>query len=135
AVLGLLSEAAREHGLLCVIDAAHWLDRASAQALGFAARRLAVERIAIVFAAREMGQALQGLPEVDVEPLGHRDARALLESVLPSPLDDQVLERLIVETRGNPLALVELPRGLSSSQLAGGFGVPAGPMHSGIEES
>src|SRR2546430_5119505 len=125
AVLGLLSEAAREHGLLCVIDDAHWLDRASAQALGFAARRLAVERIEIVFAAREMGQALQGLPEVDVEPLGYRDARALLESVLPSPLDDQVLERLIVETRGNPLALVELPRDLTPSQLAGGFGVAA----------
>jgi DNA-binding CsgD family transcriptional regulator len=136
AVLGLLSEAARERGLFCVIDDAHWLDRASAQALGFAARRLAVERIAIVFAAREMGQALRGLPEVHVEPLGHRDARALLESVLPAPLDDQVLERLIVETRGNPLALMELPRGLTSSQLAGGFGVlAAAPMHAGIEES
>ena len=136
AVFGLLSEAAREHGLLCVIDDAHWLDRASAQALGFAARRLAVERIAIVFAAREMGQALQGLPEVDVEPLGYRDARALLESVLPSPVDDQVLERLIVETRGNPLALVELPRDLTPSQLAGGFGVAAAaPLHAGIEES
>jgi DNA-binding CsgD family transcriptional regulator len=119
-----------------VIDDAHWLDRASAQALGFAARRLAVERIAIVFATREVGQALRGLPEVHVEPLGHRDARALLESVLPAPLDDQVLERLIVETRGNPLALVELPRGLTSSQLAGGFGLlAAAPMHAGIEES
>jgi DNA-binding CsgD family transcriptional regulator len=136
AVLGLLSEAARERGLLCVIDDAHWLDRASAQALGFAARRLAVERIALLFATREVGQALRGLPEVHVEPLGHRDARALLESVLPAALDDQVLERLIVETRGNPLALVELPRGLTSSQLAGGFGVPAAaPMHAGIEES
>jgi DNA-binding CsgD family transcriptional regulator len=136
AILGLLSEAARERGLLCVIDDAHWLDRTSAQALGFAARRLAVERIAIVFAARETGQTLQGLPEVHVEPLGHRDARALLESVLPAALDDQVLERLIVETRGNPLALLELPRGLTSSQLAGGFGVPAAaPMHAGIEES
>jgi hypothetical protein len=85
AVLGLLSEAARERGLFCVIDDAQWLDRASAQALGFAARRLTVERIAIVFAAREMGEALRGLPEVHVEPLGHRDARALLESVLPAP--------------------------------------------------
>ena len=136
AVLGLLSEAARERGLLCVIDDAHWLDRASAEALGFAARRLAVERMAILFAARETGQALRGLPEIHVEPLGHRDARALLESVLPAPLDDQVLERLVVETRGNPLALVELPRGLTPSQLAGGFGVTAAaPMHAGIEES
>ena len=136
AVLGLLSEAARERALLCVIDDAHWLDRASAQALGFAARRLAVERIAMVFAARETGEALRGLPEVHVEPLGHRDARALLESVLPAPIDDQVLERLVVETRGNPLALMELPRGLTSSQLAGGFGgLAAAPMHAGIEDS
>jgi len=136
AVLGLLSEAARERGLLCVIDDAQWLDRASAQAIGFAARRLAVERIAIVFAAREMGEALRGLPEVHVEPLGHRDARALLESILPVPMDDPVLERLIVETRGNPLAMMELPRGLTSSQLAGGFGMPdAVPLHAGIEES
>jgi predicted ATPase len=122
AILGLLSEVARERALLCVIDDAQWLDRASAQVVGFAARRLAVERIAIVFAAREIGEALRGLPEVRLEPLGHRDARALLESVLPAPLDDQVLERLVIETRGNPLALLELPRGLTSSQLAGGFG-------------
>jgi DNA-binding CsgD family transcriptional regulator len=136
AVLGLLSEAARERALLCVIDDAQWLDRASAQALGFAARRLAAERIAIVFSAREMGVALRGLPELHLEPLGHRDARALLESVLSAPLDDQVLERLVVETRGNPLALVELPRGLTSSQLAGGFGLPAAvPVHAAIEES
>src|SRR5258706_960386 len=136
AVLGLLSEAARERGLLCVIDDAHWLDRASAQALGFAARRLAVERIAIVFAARDVGEALRGLPEVDVEPLGHRDARALLESVLPASMDDQVLERLILETGGNPLALLVLPSGLTPSKLAGGFGLPAAaPLHAGIEES
>ena len=91
---------------------------------------------AIVFAAREMAAALHGLPELHVEPLGHRDARALLESVLPAPLDEQVLERLIVETGGNPLALMELPRGLTSSELAGGFGVPtAAPVHAGIEES
>jgi DNA-binding CsgD family transcriptional regulator len=83
-----------------------------------------------------MSEALRGLPEVHVEILGHRDARALLESVLLAPIDDQVLERLIAETRGNPLALVELPRGLTPSQLAGGFGVPAAtPLHAGIEES
>ena len=136
AVLGLLSEAAQERGLFCVIDDAHWLDRASAQALGFAARRLGVERIAIAFATRDIGSALRGVAEVHLGPLGHRDARTLLESVLPAPLDEQVLERLILETRGNPLALLELPRGLTSSQLAGGFGVPAAaPMHAGIEES
>jgi len=136
AVLGLLSEAARERGLICVIDDAQWLDRASAQALGFAARRLGVERIAMVFATREIGQTLRGLPDLRMGPLGHRDSRALLESVLAAPLDDQVLERLIAEARGNPLALMELPRGLTSSQLAGGFGVPAtAPMYAGIEES
>jgi DNA-binding CsgD family transcriptional regulator len=136
AVLGLLSEAARERALLCVIDDAQWLDRASAQVLGFAARRLAAGRIAIVFGAREIDEALKGLPEVHVESLGHRDARALLESILPAPLDDQVLERLIVESRGNPLALVELPRDLTSSEIAGGFGVPAAaPLHAAIEES
>src|SRR5439155_6301002 len=136
AVLGLLSEAARERGLLCLIDDAQWLDRASAQVLGFAARRLAAERIAIVFSAREMGEALRGLPEVHVEPLGHRNARALLESVLPAHLDEQVLERLIVETGGNPLALVELPLDLALSEIAGGHGVPGpGSGHAGIEES
>ena len=136
AVLGLLSEAARERALLCVIDDAQWLDRASAQVLGFAARRLAVERIAMVFAAREVADAPRGLPQVPVPPLGHRDSRALLESVLPAPLDDQVIERLIVETGGNPLALVELPHDLASSEVAGGFGVPAAaPVHAGIEQS
>ncbi len=136
AVLGLLSETARERALLCVIDDAHWLDRASAQVLGFAARRLAVERIAIVFAARELADAPRGLPQIPVSPLGHRDSRALLESVLAAPLDDQVIERLIVETGGNPLALVELPHDLASTTVAGGFGVPsAAPIHAGIEQS
>jgi len=135
-VLGLLSEAARESTVLCVIDDAQWLDRASAQALGFAARRLTNERIAVLFAARETGDAFRGLPAVHVQPLGRRDARALLASVLPAPLDDQVLERLVLETRGNPLALVELPSGLTSAQLAGGFGVPASaPLQTGIEAS
>jgi DNA-binding CsgD family transcriptional regulator len=136
AVLGLLSEAAEERPLLCVVDDAQWLDRASARALAFAARRLLAEKIALVFAAREPPEALAGFPELHVAPLGHRDARALLESVLPARLDDQVLERLIVETRGNPLALLELPRGLTAAQLAGGFGLPAAlPLSARIEES
>jgi DNA-binding CsgD family transcriptional regulator len=136
AVLGLLSEAAEERPLLCVVDDAQWLDRASARALAFAARRLLAEKIALVFAAREPPEALAGFPELHVAPLGHRDARALLESVLPARLDDQVLERLIVETRGNPLALLELPRGLTATQLAGGFGLPAAlPLSTRIEES
>ena len=136
AVLDLLSEAAEEQPLLCVVDDAQWLDRASARALAFVARRLLAERIALVFAAREPIDALAGLPELHVEPLGHRDARALLDSVLPGRLDERVLERIVAETRGNPLALLELPRGLTPAQLAGGFGLPAAlPLSAGIEES
>jgi DNA-binding CsgD family transcriptional regulator len=136
AVLGLLSEVAEERPLLCVVDDAQWLDRASARALAFVARRLLAERIALVFSAREPGEALAGLPELRVLPLGHRDSRTLLESVLPSRLDEPVLERIVAETRGNPLALVELPRGLTPTQLAGGFGMPAAvPLSASIEES
>ena len=136
AVLGLVSEAAEERPLLCLVDDAQWLDGSSARALAFVARRLMAERIAFVFAAREPGAALAGFPEVHVGPLGHRDARALLESVLPGRLDDRVVERIVLETRGNPLALLELPRGLSPAQLAGGFGLPASlPLSAGIEES
>jgi DNA-binding CsgD family transcriptional regulator len=136
AALGLLSEAAEERPLLCVVDDAQWLDRASARALAFVARRLLAEKVALVFAARELPDALAGFPELHVGPLGHRDARALLESVLPARLDEQVLQRIVVETRGNPLALLELPRELTPAQLAGGFGLPAAlPLSAGIEES
>jgi DNA-binding CsgD family transcriptional regulator len=136
AVLGLLSEAAEERSLLCVVDDAQWLDRASARALAFVARRLLAERIALVFAAREPGDVLAGLPELHVMSLGHRDARTLLESALAARLDEHVLDRIVVETRGNPLALLELPRGLTPTQLAGGFGLPAAaPLSASIEES
>jgi DNA-binding CsgD family transcriptional regulator len=136
AVLNLLSEAAGEQPLLCVVDDAQWLDRASALVLAFVARRLLAERIAIVFAAREPIEALRGFAELRVEPLSLRDARALLDSVLPARLDERVLERIVVETRGNPLALLELPRGLTPAQLAGGFGLPAAlPVSARIEQS
>jgi DNA-binding CsgD family transcriptional regulator len=136
AVLGLLSEAAEERPLLCVVDDAQWLDRASARALAFVARRLLAEKIALVFAARDPGDLLAGLPELHVVSLGHRDARTLLESALPARLDEDVLERIVVETHGNPLALLELPRGLTPTQLAGGFGLPAAvPLSASIEES
>jgi DNA-binding CsgD family transcriptional regulator len=124
AVLGLLSEAATDRPLLCVVDDAQWLDRASSRALSFLARRLLAERIAILVAARERGEAFDAFPEIHVGPLGRRDARALLESVLPTRVDDRALDRIVVETRGNPLALLELPRGMSASELAGGFGLP-----------
>ena len=136
AALGLLSEASEERPVLCVVDDSQWLDRGSARALAFVGRRLPAERIAILFAARELDDALSGLPELRVEPFGHRDARALLDSVLPAPLDEHVLDRIVLETHGNPLALLELPRGLTPIQLAGGFGLPAAvPLSASIEES
>jgi DNA-binding CsgD family transcriptional regulator len=136
AILGLLAEAAEEQPLLCVVDDAQWLDIASARTLAFVARRLFAERIALVFATREVGEAFPDLPELHVAPLGHRDARALLDSALPARLDERVLERIVAEARGNPLALLELPRGLSSAQIAGGYGLPpAVPVSAGIEES
>src|SRR2546425_253097 len=134
AVLGLLAEVAEDQPLLCVVDDAQWLDQASAAALAFVARRFVAEKVALLFATRAVGETLVGLPELRVEPLGHEDARALLASFLPAPVDAQVLEQVVVETRGNPLGLLELPRGLTPAQIAGGFGLPAAvPVHTGIE--
>src|SRR5579864_6735760 len=107
AVLSLLSEAAEEQPLLCVVDDAQWLDRASARVLAFVARRLLAERIALLFAARRPITLLAGLAELQVEGLNDRDARTLLESELPARLDDTIMQRLLVEARGNPLALLE----------------------------
>src|SRR5216683_1424782 len=136
AVLGLLSETAGERPLVCVVDDQQWLDNASAQALGFAARRLAADPVGLVFAARIPGKDMAGLPELVVEGLAERDARALLESVLTGPLDARVRDRIIADTHGNPLALLELPRGLTPAQLAGGFGLGgAVPLDGRIEES
>jgi DNA-binding CsgD family transcriptional regulator len=136
AVLGLLSEAAEQQPLLCMIDDAQWLDDASGAALAFVARRLLAERIALTFATRDVGSRLLRFPQLRVDPLGRRDARALLESILPARLDESVLERIVAETGGNPLALLELPRGLTPGQLAGGFDLPAAlPLSAGIEES
>ena len=135
AVLGLLSEVAGERPLVCVVDDEQWLDRTSAQALGFVARRLAAEPVGLAFAARVTGEELAGLPELVVEGLGDGDARALLGSVLAGPLDARVRDRIVAETRGNPLALLELPRGLTPAQLAGGFGLPgAMPLSGRIED-
>jgi DNA-binding CsgD family transcriptional regulator len=135
AVLGLLAEAAEEQALACVVDDAQWLDSSSARTLAFVARRLVAEKIALVFATRELGEILWGLPELNVAPLERRDARALLDSVLPVRLDERVFERIVAETRGNPLAVLEMPRGLSPSQLAGGFGLPTtAPLSAGIED-
>ena len=125
AVLSLLSEAAEERPLLCVVDDARWLDRASGQVLGFVARRLLAESVVILFGARQPGEDLRGLRELVVRGLPDGDAGQLLSSVLTWPLDERVREQIVAETRGNPLALLELPHGLSPVQLAGGFGPPA----------
>jgi len=140
AVLGLMSEVADERPLVCVVDDEQWLDRASAQALGFAARRLAADPVGMVFAARVPGEDLAGLPQLTVEGLRAADARALLDSALAGPLDARVRDRFVAETRGNPLALLELPRGVTPAELAGGFGLPgalpgAAPLAGRIEET
>jgi DNA-binding CsgD family transcriptional regulator len=127
---------AGEQPLICLIDDEQWLDHASAQALGFVARRLAADPVGLVFAAREPGAALAGLPELEVRGLRESDARALLDSALAGPLDDRVRDQIVAETEGNPLALLELPRGLTPAELAGGFGLPgAVPLSERIAES
>ena len=136
AVLSLLSEVAEQRPVLCVVDDAQWLDHASALTLAFVARRLLAEQVGIVFAAREPGEELQHVPELEVAGLRDGDARALLDSSVRLVLDERVRDRIIAETRGNPLALLELPRGLSATELAGGFGLPGVHALPGrIEES
>jgi DNA-binding CsgD family transcriptional regulator len=136
AVLSLLAQVADERPLVCVVDDAHWLDRVSAQTLAFVARRLLAERIALVFAVREGTEhELDGLSSLFVPGLDRTDARALLDSVLTGPFDEQVRERIVAETHGNPLALLELTHGRTATELAGGFGVAdAMPLMTRIEE-
>src|SRR5580658_6799937 len=123
AVLGLLSEVAAERPVLCVVDDAQWLDRASAQVLAFVARRLGADPVGLVFGTRVADDELAGQPELTVGGLPEADARSLLDAVLTGPIDAQVRDQIIAETRGNPLALLELPRGLTTAELAGGFGL------------
>jgi DNA-binding CsgD family transcriptional regulator len=122
-VLSLLCEASERRALVCVIDDAQWLDRASARTLAFVGRRLLADPVLLVFAARQPGEELHGLPELEVHGLASGDACALLRSAVGFPLDEAVTERIAAETRGNPLALLELPRGFTATQLAGGFGL------------
>ena len=138
AVLGLLSSAAEERPLVCVVDDAQWLDQASEQALMFVARRLLAEPVALIFARRDPGfeHEPMGLPVLAVGGLRPVDARALLASAVSGPLDTRVRDRIVAETRGNPLALLELPRGMTPAELAGGFGLPdARALQGRIEES
>ncbi|HEY2657801.1 MAG TPA: AAA family ATPase [Solirubrobacteraceae bacterium] len=136
AVLSLLAVVADEQPLLCVVDDAQWLDRASAQTLVFVARRLLAESVALFLVTREPSGELAGFRQLDVSGLPDGDARALLGAAVRVPLDERVRERLVAETRGNPLALLELPRGLTPAQLAGGFGLPDTlPLSGRIEDS
>ncbi|GAA2419340.1 LuxR family transcriptional regulator [Nonomuraea africana] len=143
AVLGLLAEAAADEPLVCVVDDAEWLDGLSGAILASVARRLHAESVALVFAvstsatapAQANAEYLAGLPELRVDGLGDDDARALLDSVLPEPVDPQVRDRIVAEARGNPLALLELPRGLSPAELAFGFdGARSASPASRVEE-
>jgi DNA-binding CsgD family transcriptional regulator len=136
AVLSLLSQLGTERPLLCVIDDTQWLDRESAQAFAFVARRLVTERITFVFATRSVTDEVRGLPELVVDGLGDAAATTLLRSVLPNRVDERVLERFVAEAHGNPLALLELPRGLTPAQVAGGFALPVSvPVAGRIEAS
>ncbi len=127
-LLTLLAEAAQHQPVLCLVDDAQWLDQASIQALGFVARRLEAEAVVLVFAARVSAAdaSLARLPELLVEGLDRSDAAALLEAAATGPLDERVRDRILAETRGNPLALLELPRWFTTAELAFG-GKPGRP--------
>ena len=141
AALSLMAEAAQERPILCVVDDAQWLDQASAQVLGFIGRRLLAEPVALVFAARTPAPGapapdqLAGLPELRLGGLDEQAARALLATVISGPLDESVRARILAETHGHPLALLELYRGRSAADLAGGFALPdAGDLPRRIED-
>ena len=129
AALSLLSDVAEERPLVCIVDDAQWLDAASAQALAFVARRLGAESVGLVFAVREPSgeRHFDGLPELGIRGLGDRDAHELLATALTGPLDERVRDRIVAETRGNPLALLELPHGWTPAEVAGGFWLSGGP--------
>ncbi|MDB5065746.1 MAG: LuxR family transcriptional regulator, partial [Chloroflexi bacterium] len=138
AVLSLLADVAEEQALLCVVEDAQWLDQASAQVLAIAARRLYAESVAMLVAIREPCAApeFEGLPELRVVGLADRDARELLEAVTPGRFDARVRDRIVAETHGNPLALLELPHGREPADLVARFGLPGTPpIPHRIEES
>jgi DNA-binding CsgD family transcriptional regulator len=135
AVLSLFSDAAEGQPVVCLIDDLQWLDRTSAQALSFVARRLGAESVGMILATRVPHRDLDSVPKMQIGGLRERDARVLLDSSLRAPLDERVRDRIVAETGGNPLALLELPRGFSVRELAGGFGLPeAAPLTAAVEE-
>ena len=135
-LLNLLSQLSASRPVLCIVDDMQWLDTSSAQAITFAARHIARDAVAFLFGARRLTDQVRGLPALTLAGLDDRGSRQLLATVLPDRLDDRVVDRLVAETHGNPLALLEMPRGLTPSQLAGGFGLPVSvTLASQIEES
>jgi predicted ATPase len=138
-VLSLMAETSEERPLLCVVDDAQWLDQASAQVLGFVGRRLLAESIALVFATRTPVPSPDhqaGWPELRLRGLTDEPARALLATVTSGPLDQSVRARIIEETHGNPLALIELYRGVGAAEFAGGFALPdTGDLPKRIQDS
>jgi DNA-binding CsgD family transcriptional regulator len=134
AVLSLLSGVAEEQPLICLIDDVQWLDRESRRVLAFVARRLEAESVGLLFAARDPSPDVSSLPELLIEGLSETDAHALLDSVITAPLDARVRDQIVSETRGNPLAMLELLRELTPAELAGGFGLIGGRAHSASAE-
>lgn len=128
ATLNLLAEVAEEGPLLCLVEDAQWLDQASAEVLAFVARRLVAERIVLMFALRDPNdrdvRPFVGLPELQLDGLEKTDAQALLAAAVGTPLDDMVRDLIIAEARGNPLAILELPKSALPAQLAGGYELP-----------
>jgi DNA-binding CsgD family transcriptional regulator len=135
AVLGMFADIAEEQRLICLIDDVQWLDHASAQVLVFVARRLRTESVGLVLATRAPTAEMTKLPELQVKGLREADARALLDAVLTAPLDARVRDRIVAETRGNPLALLEMPHLAPTEEFAGGFGLPSAARLSTTEES
>jgi len=137
AVLSLLAENAAARPLVCLVDDAQWLDEASSQVLGFVGRRLLAKSVLLLFAVREAADEgiFPGLPALTLDGLADEDARALLTAAVPGHLDKRVGDRIVAETRGNPLGLLELARGLSDAELAGGFaGPPAASLPSRLRD-
>ena len=126
AVLGLLTEVAAARPLVCLVDDAQWLDEPSRQILGFVGRRLLAEPVLLLLSVREAGeeQLFPALTSLTLAGLAEEDARALVTAAVPGHLDERVRERIVAETGGNPLRLLELPREMSQAELAGGFGAP-----------
>ena len=137
AVLSLFAEIAAKQPLVCLIDDAHWLDEASSHVLGIVGRRLLAESVLLAFATRESGEErlLADLPDLTLEGLANIHASELLASSITGRLDDHVRDRIVAETGGNPLALLELPKAMSQAELAGGFALPATRVAVQVEDS